>query len=470
MVMLKSKMDALPPEILAIFDSALEGIMMADANCIIFYVNPAYCRITGRQEQEEIGRPLKPEPPFGPLRKAITEVKSFYGCRYRPEGSKAELIVNASPFITNGEVKGGVSFSQDISDLLLLTKKLEEKELLVDSLARKLEGLCSAEYTFDDIIGRSSKLLEVLRIARKAANSSSTVLLTGESGTGKELFAHAIHSASKLSRNPFIKVNSAAIPENLLENELFGHEKGAFTGATTRRIGLFERADGGTLFLDEIGDMSLSLQAKLLRVLEDGEITRLGGLNPINVNVRIIAATNRNLLQMVKERTFREELYYRLDVIRINIPALRERKEDIPLLLERSLKRLNQKLAKRIIGLDQRAMKKLLVYCWPGNIRELENVIERAANLVDTPVIPSELLLLPNALIIPKNIIHHRTDANVPSGNDGETVFSLAEQREILIQRALNFYGDSVVGKRQAAKALGISLATLYKRIKELSM
>jgi len=468
--MLKTTMDALPPEILAIFDCALEGIMMADANCKICYVNPAYTRITGRQKQEEIGRPLKLEPPFGPLREAITLSKPVYGRRYQPEFSKAELIVNASPLIINGQVRGGVSFSQDISDFLMLTKKLAEKDQLVRSLTRKLEGLCGAQYTFDDIIGESSKLREAVEMARKTALGSSTVLLVGKSGTGKELFAHAMHNASQRFRKPFLKVNSAAIPENLLESEFFGHERGAFTGAATRKMGLFERADDGTVFLDEIGDMSLSLQAKILRVLQDGEVTRLSGWKPIKVDVRVIAATDRDLQKMIEEGMFREELYYRLNVVKIAIPPLCERPEDIPLLVDHILKRVNHKLGKRLRGIDRQGMQRLFAYCWPGNIRELENVIERAANLVDMPLIPSKAILLPEAPITKKIANEDRTQPDAPSCTDGHAVPSLAEQENLLVQRAVDFYGASVAGKRQAAKALGISLATLYKRMKVLSM
>lgn len=464
MSLLKSRLDSLTPEVLAVFDCALEGIMIADANCVVCYINPAYTRMTGRRPEEEIGRLLTPDPPFGPLRQAITTGRPIYGCRYRPPGSKAELIVNASPLIVDGEVRGGVSFCQDISDILLLTERLHQSNRLVESLTEKLEGLCGARYTFDDIVGKAPELRRAVETAKKAAASSSTVLLLGETGTGKELFAHAIHQASPRRRQPFIKVNCAAIPENLLESELFGYEKGAFTGATSRKMGLFERADGGTIFLDEIGDMSLALQAKILRVLQDGEVTRLGGWRPTRVDVRIIAATNRNLPQMIKEGRFRADLYYRLNVITITIPPLRERRQDIPLLAAHLIRQLGRKLGKQVAGLDEEAERKLLAYSWPGNVRELANVLERAINLTDRPLISSSLLFLPEAP--PGGGIKAETTPIKAFGE--QTIPSLAEQERLLIQRALRVYGTSVRGKRQAAQALGISLATLYKKLKAL--
>lgn len=466
MSLLKNSLKSLTPEILAILDCALEGIMIADAGCMVCYVNPAYVKMTGRNAKKEISRLLKPEPPFGPLRQAIGTGKPVYGYRYQPEGSKAELIVNASPLIVERRIRGGVSFCQDISDVLELTRKLSQRNLLVESLTEKLAGLCGARYSFDNIIGTSSKLRKVLEIARKAAAGASTVLLTGESGTGKELFAHAMHNAGPRSKQPFLKINCAAIPENLLENEFFGHEKGAFTGAVARKMGLFERADGGTIFLDEIGDMSLSLQSKLLRVLEDGGVTRLGGWQPVQVDVRVIVATNRDLPRMVREGLFREELYYRVNVVGIAIPPLRERMQDIPLLTKHILKRLNRELGKQLAGIEPGAMKKLLAYRWPGNIRELENVLERAANLVDTVRIPAEVLLLPE--VPPGGMMAKERAKKASPADDGreQGIMSLTEQERLLIQRALSVYGTTLKGKRAAAEALGISLATLYKRIK----
>jgi Nif-specific regulatory protein len=238
-------------------------------------------------------------------------------------------------------------------------------------------------YDFDRIIGGSGALKRVLDVVRKVARSNTTVLVRGETGTGKEIIAGAVHHNSTRAGRNFVKVNCAALQENLLESELFGHEKGAFTGADKQRIGRFEQADGGTLFLDEIGDMSQNTQAKILRVLQEHEFERLGGTRTLRVDVRLIAATNRNLAQMVANGQFREDLYYRLNVVSIDMPPLRDRKEDIPALATHFITRFSGELKKRVDGLSADALKLLLRYNWPGNIRELENAIERAVLLAD---------------------------------------------------------------------------------------
>src|SRR5690242_15502889 len=263
-----------------------------------------------------------------------------------------------------------------------------EKALEVRRLKTEIEYLRDAQqdrYDFDRIVGSSPALQKVLDIVRKVAKSNTTVLIRGETGTGKELIAGAIHHNSLRSARNFVKVNCAALQENLLESELFGHEKGAFTGADKQRVGRFEQADGGTLFLDEIGDMSANTQAKILRVLQEHEFERLGGTRTLRVDVRLIAATNRNLPQMVSNGQFREDLYYRLNVVSIETPALRERKEDIHQLATFFLRRFAGELKKRVDGLATDAQKLLMRYNWPGNIRELENAIERAVLLTEGP-------------------------------------------------------------------------------------
>jgi DNA-binding NtrC family response regulator len=249
-------------------------------------------------------------------------------------------------------------------------------------------------YEFDRIVGSSGALRRVLDVVRKVARSNTTVLVRGETGTGKELIAGAIHHNSLRAARNFVKVNCAALQENLLESELFGHEKGAFTGADKQRIGRFEQADGGTLFLDEVGDMSPNTQAKILRVLQEHEFERLGGTRTIRVDVRLIAATNRNLAAMVAAGQFREDLYYRLNVVSIDMPPLRERKEDVPALAEFFIRRFAGELKKRIEGLTPEALKLLMRYNWPGNIRELENAIERAALLTEGRLITADDLHL----------------------------------------------------------------------------
>ena len=272
-----------------------------------------------------------------------------------------------------------------------------EKALELKRLRHELDYLRNEQqgsYEFEKIVGNSAALQRVLTVVRKVAKSNSTVLIHGETGTGKELIAGAIHHNSLRSARNFVKVNCAALQENLLESELFGHEKGAFTGADRQRIGRFEQADGGTLFLDEIGDMSPSTQAKILRVLQEHEFERLGGTRTIRVDVRLIAATNRDLPSMVAAGSFREDLYYRLNVVSVQTPPLRERKEDILALATSFLRRFGNELKKRLDGLDPDAQKLLMRYNWPGNIRELENAIERAALLAEHAVVTADDLRL----------------------------------------------------------------------------
>jgi transcriptional regulator with GAF, ATPase, and Fis domain len=272
-----------------------------------------------------------------------------------------------------------------------------EKALELKRLRHELDYLRTEQqenYDFDKIIGGSDTLQRVLGVVRKVAKSNSTVLIRGETGTGKELIAGAIHHNSLRAGRNFVKVNCAALQENLLESELFGHEKGAFTGADRQRIGRFEQADGGSLFLDEIGDMSPSTQAKILRVLQEHEFERLGGTRTLKVDVRLIAATNRDLPTMVANGQFREDLYYRLNVVTVETPPLRERKEDILPLATHFIRKFSQELKKKIDGVHPEAAKMLTRYNWPGNIRELENAIERAALLAEAhQIMPDDLRL-----------------------------------------------------------------------------
>src|SRR5689334_2676624 len=261
-----------------------------------------------------------------------------------------------------------------------------EKALELKRMKNELDYLRGTQqdiYDFNRIVGSSAALQKVLDIVKKVAKSNTTVLIRGETGTGKELIAGATHHNSLRSNRAFVKVNCAALQENLLESELFGHEKGAFTSADKQRIGRFEQADGGTLFLDEVGDMSSSTQAKILRVLQEHEFERLGGTRTLRVDVRIIAATNRNLTQMVQEGRFREDLFYRLNVVSVETPPLRDRKDDIGELAEFFVKRFASELKKKVEGVHPEAQKLLMRHNWPGNIRELENVIERAVLLAD---------------------------------------------------------------------------------------
>jgi two-component system NtrC family response regulator len=281
----------------------------------------------------------------------------------------------------------------DLDQLVVLIERIAERQNLVRENALLREQLID-RYKFEAITGTSHAMEEVLNLAGRVANSTATVLLRGESGTGKELVARAIHFHSPRAERPLIKVNCSALPETLLESELFGHEKGAFTGAAARRIGRFESADGGTLFLDEIGEVSPAVQVKLLRVLQEREFERLGGNETVKVDVRVIAATNRDLEQALREGNFREDLYYRLNVVSLSIPPLRERKEDIPALMEHFIAKYAKENRKKISGVTADARDLLMRYSYPGNVRELENIIERAVVLTKGGTVTSRDLPL----------------------------------------------------------------------------
>jgi len=307
----------------------------------------------------------------------------------------------------------------------------------------------------ENIIGESAIIQSTKREALIASKSTSTVLITGESGTGKELFARAIHNHSDRSENPFVAVNCAAIPDNLLESELFGYEEGAFTGAKKGgNLGKFELADKGTIFLDEIGDMSLHLQAKLLRVLQEKELNKLGGNSNKIIDVRVIAATNKDLETMVSNGSFREDLYYRLNVIPISLPSLRERKEDIPLLIDFMIEDYARKLNKDVQYIDENAVEVLKGYNWAGNIRELQNIIEYSVNMSSSNRITVDML--------PSKVNKKNSNPAIID-NEGIECLEDLEKREII--KALNKYKNYKKDKELSAKALGISRATLYRKL-----
>ena len=314
--------------------------------------------------------------------------------------------------------------------------------------------------TLDNIISESEIMEHTKQKALIASKSNSTVLITGESGTGKELFARAIHNHSDRADNTFVTVNCAAIPDNLLESELFGYEEGAFTGAKKGgKLGKFEIAHKGTIFLDEIGDMSLHLQGKLLRVLQERELDKIGGKSNILIDVRVIAATNKNLVELVAKGQFREDLYYRLNVIPITLPALRQRKDDIPLLIDYMIKEYAHKLNKDVIGIEDDAKKTLIDYSWPGNVRELQNVIEYSINMSDSSLL--------NLDIIPNNIKSKYYDEK---SNKCEEIRTLEDLEKEEISKALNKFKHYKKDKELVAKSLGISRATLYRKLEKYNL
>jgi PAS domain S-box-containing protein len=341
--------------------------------------------------------------------------------------------------------------------------RLEQQNLY---LQEEIKGV----HDFEEIVGQSPSLTAVLDNVRRVAATESTVLITGETGTGKELIARAIHSNSRRKDKPLITINCAALPAGLIESELFGHEKGAFTGAIARRVGRFELAQGGTIFLDEIGDLPADAQVKLLRVLQEREFDRIGGSAPIRVDVRVLAATNRDLLKAVREKAFREDLYYRLSVFPLQLPPLRDRKDDIPPLVHFLVSKFASRIGKRIDGVDKDTMRRLLAYAWPGNVRELENVIERAVILAGGRKleIGADVLLVNDPLTL-----------DFPQGEEGRVrgedqarqqpaTLEATEREHILA--VLRQTGWVVGGPRGAAKILGLHPNTLRSRMKKLGI
>jgi two-component system, NtrC family, response regulator AtoC len=353
----------------------------------------------------------------------------------------------------------------EIDQLILVIRAALESS----SLRREVEVLKRAESgraPMDLIEGKSARMVQLLSEVDRIAEGTTTVLLRGETGVGKELIARRVHQKSPMANGPFVEVNCSALPENLLESELFGYEKGAFTDARKRKLGLFELAEGGTLFLDEIGEMSVSLQAKLLRALETKSFKRLGGTSNVYVNARIVAATNRDLKKAVTDGVFREDLYYRLSVVPVVIPPLRERTEDIPVLTGHFVRHFNRELRKNVSEVTPRAMDFLMSYNWPGNVRELRNVIERAillgnGQLIEPEHFPMEILSRsPAAPAATTADLAHELE-------DKGGILTVAEAEQFAIQAALARYKDN---KTRAAEALGISRQTLRAKLKEYGL
>jgi len=339
----------------------------------------------------------------------------------------------------------------DITDRVLM----EQEQASLRAQNKYLQEEIKLTHNFEEIISKSANFHKVLQQIEQVASTDATVLILGESGTGKELMARAVHNISHRSKRPLVKINCATLPANLIESELFGHEKGAFTGAMDRKIGRFELADGGTIFLDEIGELPVELQAKLLRVLQEGEFERLGNPKTMKVNVRVIAATNRNLQQAIEKKEFREDLYYRLNVFPITCPPLRDRKEDIPLLVKHFCQKHEGRIGKKVTDIQPRVMEALMSYNWPGNIRELENIIERA-------------------LILSRdNILEYGEWVPTQKTQPGETAASgtkLEDVEKEHIIEALKKTGWKVSGEKGAAKILGLNPTTLEARMKKMGI
>lgn len=439
-----------------IIEAINDGVLVIDQSGIVQLINEEYSNITGVSADEIIGKPLVDVRPGARLPSVLKSGKSCSGI-VRKEASN-EYVVDMAPIYHQNEIIGAVSVCKSVSEVYLLANELKQSKKRVSQLENTVGRMHQVKYSFTDIIGCNEQLIAVKNLAKKVASTDLNILITGESGTGKELFAQGVHRDSNRSHYPFVPVNCAAIPGALLESELFGYEEGAFTSSKQNgKIGLFELAHRGTIFLDEIGDMSLDLQAKLLRVLQEGTIRKIGSLTEQKIDVRVIAATNKDLANMVHKDRFREDLFYRINTVQMMIPPLRSRKDDIPEIVEYLLGKENNPLN---IQINQEALTILQKYDWPGNIRELKNAIQYAISVTDKLTIT--IVDFPETI---KKLSMNKRDQITPI-QSLEAILSKTEKQAII--ETLNRTGTSVKGKKAAAKLLGISLASLYNKIAKL--
>ncbi|MFP4167545.1 MAG: sigma-54 interaction domain-containing protein [Desulfonatronovibrionaceae bacterium] len=427
----------------SILDSVADGVFTVDLDWNVTYFNAAAREITGIPAREAVGRKCwevfkssicDRECALNACleQKGSISNKSIY--IVRPDGEKIPVSISAAPLKNEaGETIGGVETFRDLSDLQIIRQQIQKN------------------YTFEDIVGKSKALKRVFSILPQVAKSRSSVLITGESGTGKELFAKAIHSLSERRDGPFIVVNCGALPENLLESELFGYRAGAFTDAKKDKPGRFQAADKGTIFLDEIGDMPLSLQVKLLRFLQEKTFQPLGANENVQVDTRVVAATHQDLSRRVKEEKFRQDLYYRLNVVPIDLPPLRERVEDIPLLVNHFIRKLNAVQGKDIQGISEDALAVLMRHNFPGNIRELENILEFA------------FILCPDGFIRLEHLPEHLQPGDSPTRKEPLTL------EEIKCQAVMEALARNKNKKMQTCRELGISKDTLRRMLKRCS-
>ncbi|WP_242288685.1 sigma-54-dependent Fis family transcriptional regulator [Bacillus cereus group sp. BfR-BA-01319] len=441
----------------AIINSSEEAISVVDEKGRGLVINPAYTKLTGLTEEDIIGKPATTDIVEGESMhmKVLRTRRAVRGIHMKIGQKKRDVIVNVAPVIVDGILKGSVGVIRDVSEIQKLTNELNR--------ARQIIRTLEAKYSFDDIVGNSDETTAAIEQAKLGANTPATVLLRGESGTGKELFAHAIHNGSNRKYNKFVRVNCAAISETLLESELFGYEEGAFSGAKRGgKRGFFEEANNGSIFLDEIGELSANTQAKLLRVLQEKEIVKVGGTKAIPINVRVIAATHVNLEKGILEGGFREDLYYRLNKIPIQIPSLRQRKGDIPAIADRLIQKINQDYGRNVEGLTDSAISYLQSYEWPGNVRELENILGRAIIFMNYNEIYIDVHHLPP--------LHTEGQTEVKQNN------LLPELEEKPLEHLVTEFEGHIIheclerfdgNKTKTARALGISVRNLYYKLEK---
>ncbi|PKL77344.1 MAG: sigma-54-dependent Fis family transcriptional regulator [Ignavibacteriae bacterium HGW-Ignavibacteriae-4] len=443
----------------AILDSINDAICVVDENCITRYWNKAAEKLYQIEHDNIINKHIKEFFPNSLLPKIIKERKAYDNIYNSPKEG-CYNVISASPLYMNGRLVGGISLDRDVTEFIKTSELLVKAQSNLNVLEHEISIINKNRYSFSQIFGNNKVFRDSIRLARDISKSNINVLITSESGTGKELFARAIHLESG-REGYFVPINCSAIPNELIESELFGYSAGAFTGALkSGKIGKIELAHNGTLFLDEIGEMPLGMQPKILRVLENGEMTRIGSEKTIKASIRVIAATNKDLSKMVDEGSFRKDLYYRLNSVVINLPPLRERKDDIPLLVNRFVEDYCMEYGINILGIAPEVMDIFINHNWEGNIRELKNVIERIVVLTknnNTDVIDSSFL--------PKNLIGNKKINPYPKQ---ENIFDLNNilnnaEREAII----NVMRSTRNNKSHAAKLLNIPRSTLYFKLKK---
>ncbi|MFT4414916.1 sigma-54 interaction domain-containing protein [Fredinandcohnia humi] len=439
-----------------IIDSAYEWIVVVDHDGRVVYINKNYCDFLDVNRDEVIGAHVTEVIENTRMHIVVKTGQEEIGNPHYIKGNY--MIANRIPIYSNKKIVGAVG-----TVIFRDTKEWDKMNSHIKSLMSQLQTYIQdwqenngAKYTLNDIKTKSIQVLELKEKVKSIASADISVLIRGESGTGKELFAHSIHQLSGRSQNPFIKINCGAIPEHLLESELFGYEEGAFTGAKKGgKKGKFLLAHGGTIFLDEVGDMPLHMQIKLLRVLQEKEVEPIGATKSIPVDVRVIAATNRPLEQMIEEKRFREDLFYRINVIPFSIPPLRERSEDIEFLTQFFIEKVTKRSGKRITSIDDEVMRIFYQHSWPGNLRELENVLEAAIHLTNGVKITVQSL--PDYLVDdPKLLIGQKTLKEI-----------LEETEKKVLEITLKKYHND---KQLAAKALGVSKSSFYEKVKKLQI
>lgn len=441
-----------------LLDTNAMTALIVDKNGMVMFMNKTYLDILGSREEEVVGKYIGDITPGSRSLTVIRTGKAMVGYNWSVNGYN--MIACSIPLIQNGELVGCFAYSlfMDIWDAKDVVNNLMSE---LNMYKAEVQSVYSARHSFAEIIGQAKNIQDLKELAQKAAlHPSVTVLLTGESGTGKELFAHAIHKASSRSSMPFIRVNCAAIPENLLEAELFGYAEGAFTGARKGGSpGKCELANGGTIFLDEIGEMSPAMQSKLLVFLQEREFERVGSQQLIRVDVRVIAATNRDLEDMIAQQKFREDLYYRLNVLTLHTPALRERIEDLPLLVSYLIPKINMDLKTNVTSMSDEALDLIGKYHWPGNIRELVNVLQRAMLNADMENCRT---------ITAKQLFFIKFDfANIQDICSGSLKSLIRDYEKQILAKVLE---ETNYNKAQTANILDIDLSSLYKKVKQYEL